>query len=152
MRQSQQVIWVSSYEFPYISIYLINLGLKSLSTISLWRPKSSMDRLSFLELLNLMDASIFSQKKESRLRTISWYWFVWIQFFVPSWVMYTWGLIFNIFHTLLGSVYLRVYTWGSNLLHTLYVNAAKSSTVLVLDNSNVNIYIYILMKSRPHLA
>ena len=49
----------------------INLGLKSLSTISLWRPKSSMDRLSFLELLNLMDASIFSQKKESRQRTIS---------------------------------------------------------------------------------
>ena len=27
---------------------------------------------------------------------------------MPSWVLYTWGLLFNIFYTLLGSVYLRV--------------------------------------------
>ena len=31
-----------------------------------------------------------------------------IQFFVPTWVVYTWGLIFNIFYTLLDSIYLRV--------------------------------------------
>ena len=39
-----------------------------------------------------------------------------IQFFVPTWVVYTWGLIFNIFYTLLNSVYLRV---TLNLFYTL---------------------------------
>ena len=42
--------------------------------------------------------------------------------FLTSWVVFTWGLLFNIFHTLLGGVYLSfflsfipswvVYIWG----------------------------------------
>ena len=63
-----------------------------------------------------MDALTFSQKKESRQRAVSWYKLVGIQFFVPSWVVYTWGLIVNLFYTLLGSLYLRVIF---NLLHIL---------------------------------
>ena len=79
-----------------------------------------------------VDASTFSQKKASRQRGVSRYKLVWIQFLVPAWLVHTWGLIFDIFYTLLGSVYLRVifnlfYTLlGSvylrvifNLLHTL---------------------------------
>ena len=58
-----------------------------------------------------MDALTFSQKKESRQRAVSWYKLVWIQFFVPSWVVYTWGLF--LICSLPSWV---VYTWGLFLI------------------------------------
>ena len=56
-------------------------------------------------------------------------------FRVLSWVVYTWGLIFNLFHTLLGSVYPRViFNLFYTLLGSLYLRVIFDLSYILLGS------------------